>query len=174
MNNMRISPLILVLISIVVVGIIGFGIFFFVSNKPTTNTATNPPVFPATTGTNNTSTVTVPTDSGIVEVKDVRTYPDTTAIGGDNYVVGGTATSSASASYQILYFQSDFSYLISLLREPLGDVRRAAETELLQKLGITKTEACKLSISVGTPVSVNETLGGRELGLSFCPGAVIF
>lgn len=74
--------------------------------------------------------------------------------------------------FTIVYFRGYDFYQISLEQEPIGETRRAAEDRLLQQLGISTEEACRLDISVRTRLEVNYVYAGTELGLSFCPGSV--
>jgi len=82
-------------------------------------------------------------------------------------IVGGE-----DAEYEILYLPADSSFLIALLREPIGEVRRKAADDLKQRLGLSDSELCKIVVEVGTPTWVNEFFGARSLGLPGCPGAV--
>lgn len=81
--------------------------------------------------------------------------------------------------YTITYYPEDKTQglapyvLVSLLAEPLGEVRRDAENELRLILNISDADICALpDIQVWTSRSVNEFFAGKDLGLSFCPGAV--
>ena len=81
-------------------------------------------------------------------------------------------------SYLITYIPADdmgsqAQFLISLAQEPLGEVRRQAENALLQRLNLSAAELCKLDVQVWTDDSVNATYAGQDLGLSYCPGAVV-
>jgi hypothetical protein len=86
----------------------------------------------------------------------------------NGYEVAGANTED----FQILYYPQDSYFLVSLLAEPLGETRRAAEAALRAKLKIPDAEICKLNLEVRTSFEVNPTYGGDHLGLSFCPGAV--
>ncbi len=91
------------------------------------------------------------------------------------YPTGVAPDSNGSGSYyDIEYFPMDKSFLITLYREPLGEVRRAAAEDLGNRLGISGKALCSLVVEVGTPVWVNDTLGARSLGLPGCPGAQPF
>lgn len=82
-------------------------------------------------------------------------------------VIGGE-----DASYEILYFPLDSSFLISILHEPIGEVRREAALDLAERLGLSSTELCAVVVQVGTPVWVNDFYGARSLGLPGCPGSI--
>lgn len=85
---------------------------------------------------------------------------------------GYAVSESKDPSYGILYYPNDSGFLISLLTEPLGEARRAAEQELRSKLQLTNAQLCKLKAQVFTSNGVSEVYAGQDLGLSFCPGAV--
>lgn len=65
------------------------------------------------------------------------------------------------------------SFTVALLEEPLSDARHRAEQFLLNTLGTDQTGLCALNIYVGTDSYVNDSFAGTNLGLSFCPGAVV-
>lgn len=85
----------------------------------------------------------------------------------------GSATTTASPPYMITYIASTQYFIIALLREPIGSVRLQMQSYLLDYLGITASEACNLNYMVSVPYWVNQTFSGRNLGFSFCPGAVV-
>jgi hypothetical protein len=57
--------------------------------------------------------------------------------------------------------------------EPLMQSRHAVEQFLMKTLGITRGEICRLKYSVGTTSGEDYLFAGKELGFSFCPGAVV-
>lgn len=77
-------------------------------------------------------------------------------------------------AYAITYFAHDQSFTLTLLKEPIGESRKAGEVELMSILGIRETEACRLRHSVLTPWWVNERYSGYNLDFSFCKGAPQF
>lgn len=85
---------------------------------------------------------------------------------------GYHVANAAEERYRILYFPQGAYFLVSLYTEPLGETRLAAESELRQKLQLSNNELCALNLEVRTNIYTNETYAGRNLGLSFCPGAV--
>ena len=74
--------------------------------------------------------------------------------------------------YEIYYYPERAFLLVSIQSEPVGVARELAEEDLLKILTVPRDELCKLNISVSVPWLVSERYGGRELGLSFCPGSV--
>lgn len=103
----------------------------------------------------------LPGRSGLVETKNF--YKSATEITPQN-----DALITDDPEFQILYYTADSSFFITLLKTPLEATRQKAETELLNKLGISKEDACRLRVAVGAPYWVDEVRGGEELGLSFC------
>jgi len=77
-----------------------------------------------------------------------------------------------SELYQILYFPEESYFLVSILDEPLKDARFAAEAELRAKLKLQDPALCALTLDVFVASDVSEIYSGRDLGLSFCSGAV--
>lgn len=75
-------------------------------------------------------------------------------------------------TFSIVYNSNNDFFGIGLLAEPLAQSRAQAETHLLQLLGLSEEEACRLNYSVFVSVSVNPVYANKNLGLSFCPGAL--
>jgi len=106
-------------------------------------------------------------------VADFKKDPETkvSASGSLYYLSGGLTPSPTKTPYSIFYVEADKSFHITLLQEPLRGTRAQAEQVLLKKLGVTEQQVCSLVVYVGVPGPVNQFYGGKELGLSFCPGA---
>lgn len=154
------------------------------TDVPSTNTGTQTP----TGGTNGSTSVTPGGDQtipgqgiivgteggGSVQVNDFKndsaTVSDTNNPG-HYYLAGGLDPTGSDVSYSIFYVESDQSFNITLLKEPIGETRIQAETELMQKLGISQSDMCRLRYWVGVPNFVNAIYSGKNLGFSFCPGA---
>jgi len=86
-------------------------------------------------------------------------------------VVDPTATTDPP--YLIEYIKETQYFNIGLFKEPIGEVRLAAEQFLMADLGITQAQMCQLNYMVSVPDSVNSQYAGRNLGFSFCPGATV-
>lgn len=71
--------------------------------------------------------------------------------------------------YQILFFNTDQKFLISILGSPFAEKRLTAEKALLNQLGIGENEACQLEVVTTTPMYANPTEAGTNFPLSFCP-----
>jgi len=108
-----------------------------------------------------------------IAVKDFKSDPATEKDkdGRHYYLTGGIDPSSTDSPYGISYTESDQSFSVVLLKEPLREFRKLAETELMNRLGINATEACGLRYWVSVPTWVNATFSTKNLGFSFCPGA---
>ena len=109
--------------------------------------------------------ITVP--SGSVEIKNI--YKD----GGELYDRGVTFRNNDD--FSIAYAESDQSFAISIsnAKDPIG-ARNKSEQELLSALGISKEQACELTVLLQVPYSVRADLSGTNYGLSFCPDGKYF
>lgn len=87
-----------------------------------------------------------------------------------HYVTYNQDYTPVDPAYGIVY-GTDGSLSIGIFAEPLGASRLKAEARLRQLLSLSDAQLCSLTVQVSVPASVNETLAGRNLGLSFCPGA---
>jgi cytoskeletal protein RodZ len=168
-------PLILIIIAVVVliaVALLGFVVFTLTMKKPATVTNTPNPFGTSGTVSANESTATLKNGSTV-------TIPDPTKIPQpEGYVPsqGYQVAGSDTGNFQVLYFSAKNGgteeFLISILSEPIGANRLAAEKELQQKTGLTNDQMCQLSdVEVYVDSGVNDSYAGRNLGLSFCPGA---
>lgn len=132
---------------------------------PTQGSPTDDPNLPETT--------TVASGAGgSIVVRDFKKDPATLVashIPGHHFISGGV--DSEDVPYATVYVESDRSFNITLLQEPLKQNRLLAEKELMQKLGISEAQMCQLVYSVLVPYSVNQIYAGKNLGFSFCPGA---
>lgn len=75
------------------------------------------------------------------------------------------------ARYGIV-FGTDSTFTVGLFEEPLGANRKLAEAKLVEFLGLPEQALCKLDISVGVPDTIRGAYQGKNLGISFCPGAL--
>jgi hypothetical protein len=136
------------------------------------------------TGTQNGATVQVPLSNGTKIVTQDFVHNGTTfqdpSNAGTYYVAGSSGVCNPDGScphagtatnYTIQYYANDGSFNIALADEPLGEVRKAAEQNLMKSLGITQEQMCYLNYSVITSTYVSQKYGGINLGFSFCPGA---
>ncbi len=167
-------------------------VFFLNPTKPSSSTTQNPVTLPSSgnaivqvTGTlGSVTTMTVrASGTGSIATNDFihngTTIPDTANKGryllaGDlEYCVTNPADCKAGSTtdYNIIYDNTSQSFTIALLTEPIGRTRLAAEQFLLQTLGITQEQMCKLNYYVGTTYLINSFYSSKNLGFSFCPDA---
>ncbi len=78
-----------------------------------------------------------------------------------------------SADYDFLYDPNDGSFVVSVNAGPVSQTIPQAEASFLAALGIGKTDACKLSVTIGVSSTANPDLAGKALQLSFCNSSVI-
>lgn len=83
-----------------------------------------------------------------------------------------SAGQQTNPPYLIEYIAETQYFGITIMQEPIGENRRAAEQYLQQKLSLTQEQMCSLKYTVGVPDSVNAQYSDVNLGFSFCPGAV--
>jgi len=109
-----------------------------------------------------------------IRVKDFSKNPATVStptIPGHYFLAGGLDPSGTGAPFSTFYVNADNSFTVTILKEPLGETRKAAEQDLIQKLGISSIRMCNLNYWVGVPGYLNPVYAGKNLGFSFCPGA---
>ncbi|MBI4085782.1 MAG: hypothetical protein HY433_00880 [Candidatus Liptonbacteria bacterium] len=106
-----------------------------------------------------TPTVKLGTSQGIVEVKNFyNALVDTEE---------GSVILKNLDDYVVAYRRDTSIFTIELFSNSQA-VRQAAETELLNILGIGQTDACKLNVTVSVPYSPGNPLNAKSSMLSFC------
>ncbi|MDE1925376.1 MAG: hypothetical protein KGH79_04350, partial [Patescibacteria group bacterium] len=80
-------------------------------------------------------------------------------------------TASDNPPYLIAYDDSNQSFTISLLQEPLAATRSTVESYLMTHFSLTQDQMCSLRYIISTPYRVNQVYAGTNLGFSFCAGA---
>ncbi len=186
------NVIVILIVSIVVGGIFFIGYFMLQnpgSNTQQPNTSTGSPgdvnipnntqtgvqTGTQTTGTQPENTLSIATaDDGAVLVKNFITN-GTAKLDPNNpghyYLAGLFTVTNQRPRYSIVYNETDQSFNISLWEEPLSATRLQAEQELKRDLNISEPCLCALRYWIGTSNQVNKTLGGTNLGFSFCTGA---
>ncbi len=86
----------------------------------------------------------------------------------EEYSKQGDVQFSSIPQYNLVYLSKFNEFLVSILSSPFEDTRVIAEKDFIEKLGITELEACKLTVTVTTPKSVNPEFAGKKYRLSFC------
>ncbi len=178
--------LLLVLIGLGVAIAVAAGIYFVAkgihsATLPTTSaTSTNP--FGQTglqggvnsTGSNG-NPVSIRTRGGqVLSVPDFTSgHPSINEQSGTYYYVTQDENGNQEASDFSIVYGGDSSVSIGLLAEPLGAARAHAEAKLRQLIPATNDQLCSLDVSVMVPPSVSDNYAGDDLGLSFCPNAIV-
>lgn len=162
------------------------GVYFFLTKQTTpphtqvmtppvmgtTGVIKQPEVKATTTPTNesmsNTDKITIPTNSGNVIVKNFYNNPQTYVFDKEK-----DALIKDHPDYQIQYLTQGNGFLISIIngKEP-KNTRADAEKELLNILQITKSDACKLTMTVAVSKDISQNLAGPNYGLSWCPNGL--
>lgn len=179
-----------------VVALIGVGVWFFLRSTspeqmPSQNvglpTAGSVPISGdggAVDTTDGVAAYSVQTANGdTIVVNDFIHNGDTIAdvVNPGNYVLAGSlgyclADGRCSAkfsptNFNISYDEKSHFFNVVLLKEPLAATRSEAEQYLLQVLGVTRDQMCRLNYYVGTSYWVNALYDSKNLGFSFCQGA---
>src|SRR4030065_1525134 len=77
-------------------------------------------------------------------------YKDAILTGEDGY-----ALFDKTPKYKIAYIPVDKSFLISIIDNPFEEDRRGAEIAFLQKIGVSKEDACLLKVNIATNIRIN-------------------
>ena len=73
--------------------------------------------------------------------------------------------------YGITY-GSDSTFIIALLASPLSESRAAAEVAFKEFVPLPDSVLCALSVTVQVADTIDTQYAGKNVGLSFCPGAL--
>lgn len=105
-------------------------------------------------------------------IRDFRNDLGVIVWGDAGTLVLGDGLINEDKAFQIFYYDLDQSFSIAILQEPISDIKKVAEAQLLERLQISRKDACNLIVSVTVPSFVSEEISGQNLGLSFCPEAI--
>lgn len=108
------------------------------------------------------------TPSGPVQIKNFAKLAEK----GDNGIIYPVD----KKNYNIGYNPTSQEFIVTLLAtNNIEDVRQDAENDLLEALGISRTDACKLNVYLYISAALTEnTALSQNHGLSFCPGSQSF
>lgn len=67
-----------------------------------------------------------------------------------------------------MHYYPPYAFSIILFERPFDETRQQAETDFLALMGVSQEEACRIDVVVVVPPYLDESLAGRNLGLSFC------
>ena len=161
---------------VILLTVVGFVYIFggLAPSSPSQNTDGQSP-FPNTRPAINSS----PQGISASSRKDILKDPDTKADPNNpgHYFVGNYIDSTIDAPptvpYAIEYIAASDYFSVALLKEPLSSSRATAEQYLMQRLGVTQDDMCRLKYMVSAPAWVNTTYASTNFGFSFCPGATV-
>lgn len=163
LKNKKIIIVFLVILLIIV------GLFLLTkqkSKKETSPTTTTPLKTPIPEGPSSRFDVNEIQKKENLEISGVKVgnfYKKSILTGDDGYSLFDKTT-----KYKIMYIPVDDSFLISIIDNPFDVVKLEAEEAFLNDLGITREEACKLTVNITTPINVNPARSGQNYKLSFC------
>jgi regulator of protease activity HflC (stomatin/prohibitin superfamily) len=175
------SKKVIIIVSAIIAVVIVVGVVFFVIQQNALNTGGSgttagglPPVSVPTGATGvqtppvvipTSTAITLGTNQGSVVVNNFYQSPGATVTQDQQAVI-----IENSGDYAITYNVPDSSFSIALLSLPLEAARQAAESAFLSALGISKQDACKLTVYEGVPIGVSDQYPGESFPLSFCGG----
>lgn len=137
----------------------------------------------------NSGEVDIPADDQTVDISDTTPFtpfpevpdneikstfeklPHVQSVGSNLWHIEGTETDK-NAGFGIFYNEMNNSYAIDVWKEPLGDTRERASRYFLSITKMSETEACAQNVYVGVVEDISPELTRKNLGLSFCPGAI--
>ncbi len=189
MNNKTLYFLTVLILGVLATVFVLLRLFVFGDNTTTTQTNSVSGVFVQGTSGGQTTSGSQPTshntkmvtssDGGTIFVKDFmhssETTPDEFNEGFNNIgykMPSPTPAKIINPPYNIMYIEKTKYFNITLLQEPIGKARLEAEQYLMNQLGISQADMCRLIYQLSTPYWVNDFYSGQELRFSFCPGAV--
>lgn len=192
MNQQNILTLVL---AVATLALIGFtGTLYFLAQVPSARPSDTPPVstLPGTnpqaggnttvagnTGNPPPNTLEIASSNGPILVRDftkdagvASTTPPSSFLSW--FPNSEVSTTTAESAYEILYSPEGTFFIVVILKEPIGEVRRSATKNLIEKLGISNADICTLVADVNVPYFVNEFYSAKNLGFPGCPGAEKF
>jgi hypothetical protein len=110
--------------------------------------------------------ITIKTEKG--EVQTNNFYQGIVEKSGNNYALEETK------DFDIVYYDKDQTFFITINSLPAAKARDLAENALLKRLGIDIGQACQLKVVIRVPYSVDPQLSGQDYSLSFCPNGKSF
>lgn len=170
--------LVLILVPTLLVVVAAF-LFFF--KKPST-TNVSPEKTPSSSSSNKTSfptdtpftipskdasKMTVDVEGNKIEMNNLYKNPVET-------FPGNNVAFAENDQYHMLFYPKNKGFIIIILDKNIQAGRDKAENDFLTTLGVTKEQACKLTVDLGTIYSVNPSVAGKNYGLSFCPNGKQF
>jgi hypothetical protein len=109
----------------------------------------------------------IPTNKGTVNINNVYKNPV-------EQLSQNGVSFTQNSDYYMSFYPKNNGFLITLLNPDLEKARSEAENDFINKLGITKDQACSLNVSITIPNSVSTKYSGGIYNFSFCPGSTPF
>lgn len=147
----------LIIFCVLVGGVLIFLILLGFTAKPPTQIA--PTFLPTPTPVPVQSEINNKISIGSVEVNNFLENPLQTNPSGDALLVDND-------TFRIVYIAITNEFLIRVLTQPFEPIRQEAENTFLEKLGVTKEQACQLKVTVFQPI--NKEAFEDSYRLSFC------
>lgn len=80
----------------------------------------------------------------------------------------GDSLMQENPGYSLVYLKPFNEFLISITSSPFEENRKKAEEAFLVRMGVTQEDACRLKVTITTPLSINPNEAGVNYPLSFC------
>lgn len=106
-------------------------------------------------------------DGNQIKITNPATKTVGTNVGLGMYQFTGSAQ-EIKKPYSLLFNANNGSFAISLDEAPYKTAHEQMSYDLLDLLGITREQACELSVYVGVTAAQDASLSGLNLGLIFC------
>lgn len=159
--------LLFLLVIIVLVGLVGYQLFFTVSST-SEEVVPQQEFTPLPEVTNVREPKTIVSDTGVnLSAEPILAHTKTTVASTDFY-----QNSDNTDIYDIFYDEVEGSILVLLYDEDLLMARQLAEKQLQMILPYSEKEICAMQLKVQTNELVSPVYSGINLGLSFCPESV--
>lgn len=192
------STLLIAIVVLILILVMGAGVaytLFFAPKEPVSsssdyfsnlllflNSKEDSVIFPSNQGIQTeikvTGAISVRTLSGVTEVRDFTKDIDvTTTTESDAFLIAFPKEfefSDTGLQYEISYIPEEQRIYLSIFKEPIGNIRRTASNDLMQRLGVSSKELCTLDVLVVAPRWVNDYYADKNLGFPGCPGATKF
>lgn len=165
--------ILIIVLGITVILVAAIFIFFYSESKNNQSKITTPVINSKSTAPNpqdlqNGDYVIFQTPTGSVSIKNIFKEVIVNANGATQPII-----LNQNEFYTVSYnFEGNY-FGIVLNQKPVAQYRPLAEQDLLDSLGISKQDSCKLPVTETVPLSVDDQNGGNiNYGLSYCPNGL--
>lgn len=168
------KKIILVITVFALLGLI-FIIYFYRKNNTSDSITNQPkttinqfPIIPGEKPSVSSNTFDIKTQEGEISVKNIYALPDTKPLSDDGI------NFENNQYYYMAYYPKQQGFLISILNPDIEKARTLAEQYFLDVLNTSKSDACKLNVSLTVSPNANKKASGGNYRLSFCPNGKPF